>query len=165
MRRINAEFLGMRWVQIPAISDILRGCGGTSAAEPDHFRSISADAGRRLLSAINASSLQIVRGHRAYRDAIAILLSIEHDAPADHDMGGIDIVVLMIKLMVGLQYCVRAEGNGRNCSCVKPSKSLTADRMRMSSSTPSSCVPGGQSIPPLRYDRSSTGSYPNAAPG
>jgi hypothetical protein len=49
--------------------------------------------------------------NRADRDAFAIVLAIEHDAPADHDIGRIGHVVLAVKLVVCMQHRgFRAEG-------------------------------------------------------
>ena len=82
----------------------------------------------RLVSAISASSLNMVPGTgRADRDAFAIMLAVEHDAPADHDIGRNRPRRPRGKAC-GRPAAVafRAEGEQAQLFLREPSKSLTA---------------------------------------
>ena len=68
----------------------------------------------RLVSAISASSPSIAPGPAVpIGNALAVLLAIQADRPLDHDIGGIGLVVLAVKLPVGRQcICSRRRRAG-----------------------------------------------------
>ena len=89
------------------------------------------------------------RAGMADGDALAVPLAVEHDAPADHDIARIGRRVLPRKGLCRRTACMLSapKASSRSCSCVNPSKRLTPDRMRISSSS-GIVVPGPRTIRP-----------------
>ena len=120
--------------------DIPRGCGGTSCGSAAAPRCRSRP--RRWVSRCRVGDQRQFAEHGAGAgmadvDALAVALAVEHDlarAPR-HRPNRRRRSSRRASCRPAASCASAPKASNRSCSCVKPSKSLTPDRMRMSSSS------------------------------